>query len=842
MAATKIHILDPGGINYGDALVCLAGGKSILIDGARAASSRETTSQVNGRTTRHRPIQDQIREVLGDTHVDLLVITHCHSDHIGCLPELIANNTVTCDWALVADPDLGFGRGRTDALPPRASAMSPQQKLAAALREEPLLAGSDADIAAFIEDSAQQFEEYAALVSTLQERLGDQVVFYTGPTEDETPGLSALLEEFSPAGLTVLGPTQAQLLLCADFLAGRAEDNLKTSEDALMGETDLVDAYRRLTSSFADAADPDAENGNAVNNQSIILALSVQGKKMLLTGDMQFAKPQLDARTGDEVRALLTKVTAFGPYSFVKLSHHGATNGQNLTILRGWKAKRFAISTGARSTHHPTTPTRNALETLGEEGAEWARTDINGLVTYTVTAGEGQLSVDRGALNDLSPPTAQGDVGLIRPEGPGAVVPAREVAEARLSGVVEVTVKIPHRRTRVCITIDVQPDASDPTAAEGRGRTGPFDAPAPDVRPLWSGRTPLPRLLFATDAERLKAAAGATEGQVLDRVRASGQQVIDVPSGLLLRAVRARLGTDPTIRGVVLLGGYDVVPSQVLLTLPPNLRDAGIDDDDEFLVWSDDGYGDREGDGIPEVPVSRVPDAHNAAFLLKALDVSSVSPPTRRSGIRNINRPFADDIHGTLPGSAAMFTSEHQPPAGPPPFAVNGDLLYLMLHGQADDGTVFKGEGLTARGRYPIALSVADVPNPSPSVVFSGCCYGALTVDEPAFLVGSTNRRVTPRDPSRSIALQCLANGATAFVGCTGVHYSPRLPPYNYHGGPMHREFWSEHLAGVPPALALWRAKLRYTQSIPHLPDGDIDDVAYEYKIARQFTCLGLGW
>jgi beta-lactamase superfamily II metal-dependent hydrolase len=839
--ATRIYVLDPGAVNYGDAILCVVGDRTILIDGARSASAGHTTSVVHRRTTRHTPIQDQIREILGHTHVHLLVITHCHSDHIGCLPELVGDGTLTCDWALVADIDLGFGVAQTDAARPNAREMSPEQKLAAALREEPLLAGTDEEIAAFIEDSAAQYEEYAGLVTGLQETLGERLVFFTGSGDGESPGLAALLEEFGETGLSILGPNQAQLLLCAEFLTNRFQDNLRDSAEVMADvNADVVSAYRRITGSTADSVDPDADNGNAVNNQSIIVALATDGGKILLTGDMQFAKPQVDARVSEEVRDLLTRVTGFGPYRFVKLSHHGATNGQDLTILMGWEAKSFAISTGARSTHHPTKPTRDVLEMLRDDEVRWARTDMNGRITYTLNAdGTDELEIERGELNDLSPPTAQGDTEALVVE-PAVPLPSQQPIVRRTSGdVVEVIVKIPHVRTRVSVTIDVQGVESD-AGDQGGPPRDPFDRPTlGGANPLWSGRDPLPRLLFVTDPERLGREIGATAGECLAAIRAAGQPLLEAPAQQLLAETRKRLQAESGVQGVVLLGGYGVVPSRALLTTPPKLRDLGIDDDDEFVVWSDDDYGDRDGAGAPALPVSRVPDGHSGDFFRKVLEARPMQRLAARAGIRNIARPFAERIHSTLPGTAAMFTSEHRPPASPPPFAVTGDLLYLMLHGQWQDASHFKGEGLGARGRYPVAMRLEDVPNPSPVVVFCGCCYGALIVNKPALLARSGG--IASRRSDESIALTFLENGANAFVGCTGVHYSPRIPPFAYHGGPFHEAFWSACLAGASPALALWQAKVNYIRQIPHA-GGDQEDEAYEHKIARQFTCLGLGW
>ena len=83
--------------------------------------------------------------------------------------------------------------------------------------------------------------------------------------------------------------------------------------------------------------------------------------------------------------------------------------------------------------------------------------------------------------------------------------------------------------------------------------------------------------------------------------------------------------------------------------------------------------------------------------------------------------------------------------------------------------------------------------------------------------------------------------GATAFVGTTGSHYSPPDPPYDFFGGPMHHSFWTQIVAGSPPAKALFEAKSEYLAKFPH-GQSDPSRIALEYKTLRQFTCLGLGW
>jgi hypothetical protein len=66
--------------------------------------------------------------------------------------------------------------------------------------------------------------------------------------------------------------------------------------------------------------------------------------------------------------------------------------------------------------------------------------------------------------------------------------------------------------------------------------------------------------------------------------------------GATAQRVRATLAKDGAIRGVVLPGGLDVVPSRQIDTLPENLRHAlrpSDDPYDNFVVWCDDEYGAR---------------------------------------------------------------------------------------------------------------------------------------------------------------------------------------------------------------------------------------------------------
>ncbi len=97
---------------------------------------------------------------------------------------------------------------------------------------------------------------------------------------------------------------------------------------------------------------------------------------------------------------------------------------------------------------------------------------------------------------------------------------------------------------------------------------------------------------------------------------------------------------------MIIIGGYDAVPAQILDSLPTNLRNAlpPNDDPDNFIVWSDEIYADRDGDGLPEIPVSRIPDGKSAKLVRQALQAVQPQKGNAKFGIRNIERPFAVDI------------------------------------------------------------------------------------------------------------------------------------------------------------------------------------------------------
>jgi beta-lactamase superfamily II metal-dependent hydrolase len=839
MADLLVELLDVGDEQYSDSVLIRYQDSVVLIDGAHQGDDKDLPGRAN--------IPGQLEKVLGPPphRIDLLVVSHAHDDHIGCLPELVATSgLLDVQDALVIDPDLGWGRpaSGTDAV---AGASSAVRRLVAALREEARSRAMTPDaLERWMADGPTLESRYTQMLTTLRQR-GTTVVRYVQDTDAE---VMALLDRHEALGLRILGPTQLHMLLAAEAIS--KETKVITDALALADASgiDPVDLYRRITGPMSDAgagiADSVKRLGAAVNNQSLVLRFGPEKQRALVGGDMQFAKPEVGALSSEMTR-LRQVIRDAGPYQFAKLSHHGSHNAVDGAWLDALGTPTVVgISSGHDSPSHPDREVLDEL-TARKPGLRWVRTDRNH--HSTVRIGEPpaapEIEVDEGDPNDATPPA--GDVpGALVTRSPGVTPTFSGVQGAQLGGPsvqelpgpgtrdhdpVEVLIRLPPGSPKVAVTVELGPT----TGGGVQRRPGVVTLPA-DARTY-------PRLLYVTAPGRLAANVGQSEAAaILDRLRSRPGEVVELPDGApvatAVATVRERIAVAQP-EGVVLIGGYDVVPAQRADALPGDIRSrlVLVDDADDFIVWTDDGYGDTDDDVLPELPVSRVPDGRSATFLAGAIAPQGAAGTTAR-GLRNVYRQFADGVHATLPQAGLMKVS--QPTVyDSPGLDINGDRVYLMLHGDFVDATRFWGEDTDADRE---AMNVANVRSVPGATILAGACWGGLIVNRPAAQVKSADGFET-RLPGASIALSFLQAGALAFVGCTGSHYSPLDPPFGYYGGPLHQSFWANVVNGDPPARALFRAKTDYAARIPHGPSSDVS-IAIELKIWRQFTCLGLGW
>lgn len=817
MADVFVHLLDVGREEYGDAVLCDFGGTTVLIDGAHTGD-QDGSEGHDGIVAQLAALLDESKPE-GPHVIDLLIVSHAHEDHIGCLPWLVEHDVVRPKWALVSDPQMAWGRD-TDAGP--IDAVNDAERLAAAMREEVRTDGSDdRDIEKLIDAAASLERNYTEMIDTMTSR-GTKVVRYGRDSH------APLKRAFKKIGLKILGPPVDQVLRTAELIDRRLTDAVDVASHSLDAAPDLVSAYRQLISSL----DATSRPGHLVNLQSIVVSFAVGTRRFLFTGDMQLADPDsTEPEIVDGIASVLDAIEANGPYGFMKLSHHGSPNGLNDEVMqRLGKTKIFGICAGEQSGDHPSV---EVLELINNAAAnvKWARTDRNGATTFKFAGARTTITPAEGELNDMTPP--DGDLSPKRTVSrPLPFVPAPAAgasrANAELGGRndVEVVTRVPHLNTKVTVTIEVDPGA--PTT-RGAGDYPPMRVAV--------GRQ-LPNLLFVSSRDALARNIGELEAsEVLDGIRAAGMTLVEnvdsVDAKAAADAVSAALSATP-FEGVVLVGGYDVVPSFRVNCIPDDLRDriGGGNDPDDFMVWSDDEYGDLRDELLP---VSRIPDGKSADLVRAALAANASDARATRTGVRNVERPFADEVFKEVAGDGVLSVS--QPSVFNDPEALlEGERVYLMLHGDWIDSSRFWGEDTPNNIE---AVNMSNVPLRAGRVVFTGCCWGALTVDTPANRV-VPGRTYGVKTPGASLALGFLQAGAHAFVGCTGAHYSPTEAPYDYYGGPLHKAFWAALDSGAAPAVALAEAKVEFARGMPHRHDPMSQ--AIEMKILRQYTCLGLGW
>jgi hypothetical protein len=185
---------------------------------------------------------------------------------------MVARGLIAPEMALVADENAGYGLPANsdffDSLPPD------RARMVAALQEEPLApSATDAEIERFLTDSAGQRKRYMAMIRTLEE-AGTTVVRYRGLT----PEVAALAAKLERLGLSILGPSDRQIILCAEALEGFNSDAVRAADTLLSADSDPVSVYRTLTQGHGarDVILPDAVlafldregPGAAKNNQS----------------------------------------------------------------------------------------------------------------------------------------------------------------------------------------------------------------------------------------------------------------------------------------------------------------------------------------------------------------------------------------------------------------------------------------------------------------------------------------------------------------------------------------------------------------------------------------------
>jgi len=453
-ASFKIHLLDLGrgsSHQYGDCVLCQFGNISVLIDGGHSNDAEI--------------ILPQLQQVLNQSpvQVSLIITTHPHDDHIGCLPKLVADGQLTADWALLTDPQYRWGNpGDTDAR----FALQPgrMRSVAEAVLEHDRSDMPDDELTPFIDNLGNLETRYRMMIDRLRNQ-GTRVVLHG---EDETE----LLAAFTGIGLKVIGPTREHLEECARLVRESSDDSFEELDQlfAVDSPVDVATIYRSMVAAPTDAV---PRNRGAMNLQSIVTSFRFNGQRVLFGGDMQFSDPQVDSQLlHDGVTRMRQDISADAPYAFVKLSHHGSDNGFSAEILGELgDTKLYGICLGDARGHHPHP---DILELLNEnrQRIDWVRTDRNGLVTITIRA-DGALppQLTHGNIDDATPNTVDDTDFFISetlaPTDSLGTNGNKTFVETSGSAAAEIFARVPPNAARVSISVDLTPGSSKVTTDAG---------------------------------------------------------------------------------------------------------------------------------------------------------------------------------------------------------------------------------------------------------------------------------------------------------------------------------------------------------------------------------------
>ena len=210
------------------------------------------------------------------------------------------------------------------------------------------------------------------------------VVVLTHPHEDHVAGLALLLSRyrvgqvFEP-GMRGPGPGYREWD-SALAAAGAPERGQLATGDRL-----AVDDLR------FDVLWPDPgrvpteppDGGRSINDVSIVLLGEVDGRRILLTGDVE-----------DDVDPILAK-RGLPAIDFLKVAHHGSKTASTIAFLDIVRPSVAVVSAGADNPYGH--PAKSTLEHLRDTGAQVLRTDTDGSVEVTI--GGGNLTVAKSGPN-----------------------------------------------------------------------------------------------------------------------------------------------------------------------------------------------------------------------------------------------------------------------------------------------------------------------------------------------------------------------------------------------------------------------------------------------------------
>jgi hypothetical protein len=274
----------------------------------------------------------------------------------------------------------------------------------------------------------------------------------------------------------------------------------------------------------------------------------------------------------------------------------------------------------------------------------------------------------------------------------------------------------------------------------------------------------------------------------------------------------------------LIVGGDEIIP---FYRLPNPMQDS------DKVVFTDNPYASSDDEFLlPERSVGRLPGAQgpDPEPLISLLEWACrfhLEESKRRGSFgvtASIWKEASEVLFGELPDPRNLQVS---PPVEystfDPNWLIHPRYLYFNVHGLSTSPNWYGQRAPSDPDHlplFPIAITPDQIGDLRGCCIYTEACYGAYIFD---------------KDPSTSIALRCLAQGATALVGSTTVAYGPMRPPSS-EADLLGIEFLTRILQAKPVGMAFKEAKVAFAR-IMYERQGYLDED--DSKTLLQFLLYG---